>query len=146
MEYKINSCTYDIKEFISKIIKEFNIDYWDEWLEEQDYNSLSIKPNILVSCEENNKLIGTCSIKVNPDNTSYLNSFYVLKEYRNKGIGSKLYDICEKYVVDNNYNRINLIVDSNPNFNEAVKFYTKRNFILDKYDEDRKELSYHKDI
>ena len=46
IEYKINSCNYDIKKFIKTIANEFNINYWDKWLEEQDYNILQVKPNI----------------------------------------------------------------------------------------------------
>ncbi|MBR1540628.1 MAG: hypothetical protein IJ629_05680 [Clostridia bacterium] len=59
MEYKINECNYDIKKYIKdNICKEFNIDYWDEWLDNQDYDELKVKPNMLVSVEENNDLIG----------------------------------------------------------------------------------------
>ena len=65
MEYKINNCNYDIKKFIrDNICLEFNIDYWDEWLDEQDYDRLKEKPNLLISVEEKNNLIGTCGIKV----------------------------------------------------------------------------------
>lgn len=32
IEYKINSCKYNIKDFIKSIaINEFNINYWNEW-------------------------------------------------------------------------------------------------------------------
>lgn len=144
MEYKINLCKYDIKKFIDTIAKEYNINYWDKWLQEQNYDILMQKSNIFVSCEEDDKLIGICSIKITFDNNAYLNSFYVAKEYRNKGIGTKLYDICENYAKDNNYKRIDLVVD--PNFKEAIRFYEKRNYIFDRYDDKRKELYYHKNI
>ena len=142
MEYKVNSCNYDIKEFIKKIKEEFEIDYWDEWLEEQDYDLLKINPNMLFSCEDNNKLIGICSIKYIDNNKCYLNSFYVDKDYRNKGIGEHLYNLCEKYAKDNNLKEIDLVVD--PHFEDAIKFYEKRNYIFDEYDDERKELHYHK--
>ena len=144
MEYKINSCTYNIKNFISAITQEYNINYWDEWLEKQDYTLLMQEPNIFVSCEENNELIGICSIKIISSDNAYLNSFYVIKEYRNKGIGTKLYNMCENYVENNNYRRIDLVVD--PNFKEAIEFYKNRNYIYDGYDEKKKELHYHKII
>ena len=52
MIYKINDCNYDIKKFIKDdICKEFKIDYWDECLDEQDYESLKKKPNFLISVE-----------------------------------------------------------------------------------------------
>ena len=144
MEYNINSCKHIIKDFIRDIIKEYNIDYWDEWLEEQDYELLMKYPNILVSCEEDNKLIGICSIRVTSNNAAYLNSFYIIKEYRHLWIGSKLYNICEDYVKSNKYKRIDLVVD--PNFKNAIEFYKKRNYIYDKYDDKRKEIYYHKNI
>lgn len=144
MEYKINSCNYNIKDLIRIIIQEFNIDYWDKWLEKQDYKSLMKKPNIFVSCEENNRLIGICSIKICSNKNVYLNSFYVLKEYRNKGIGTKLYKICENCAKTSNHQRIDLVVD--PHFKEAIEFYKKKNYIYDYYDEERKELHYHKNI
>ena len=145
MEYKINSCKYDIKKFISDIaINEFKIDYWDEWLEEQNYDILQELPNILISVEDNNKLIGICSIKKYNDEECYLNSFYVLKPYRNKGIGYKLFSMCEKYAKDNNYKRILLSVD--PNFKKAISMYERNNYIFDHTEYDGKELWYQKDI
>lgn len=144
MNYYINTCKYNIRDFIKEIItNEFNIDYWNEWLDKQDYEVLKVTPNILVSCEENDKLIGICAIKF-IDNKAYLNSFYVLKEYRNKGIGTELYNRCENYAKDNNYERIDIKVD--PHFKDAIKFYEQRRYIFDKYDDEQKELYYHKDI
>ena len=144
MEFKFNSCDYDIKEFVKKIIKDdFNINDWDEWLEEQDYNSLQEYPNYLVSAE-NNDLIGTCSIKKIDDYNCNLNTFYVKKEYRNKGIGTKLFNMCIDYVLNNNYKRIIIHVD--PRFTGAKRFYENNGFILDYYDKEMNELNYHKDI
>lgn len=142
-EYKINYCKYDIKDFIKNIaIKEFNIDYWNEWLEEQDYNKLQEKPNILISAEQDGKLIGICSIKELSKDECLLNSFYVEKNSRKKGIGSKMFSMCEEYA--SKYKRILLCVDSN--FKDAIKFYENRNYIFDYYDDNRKELHYHKNI
>lgn len=144
IEYKINSCNYDIKKFIKTIANEFNINYWDKWLEEQDYNILQVKPNIFVSCEKQNELIGICSIKVISSDECYLNSFYVKNEFRNQGIGNKLYDICENYAKNNNYKKIILKVD--PNFKDAINFYENRNYIFDEYKKKEKELCYHKNV
>ena len=143
IEYKINSCKYDIKDFIKIIaLNEFNIDYWNEWLEKQNYDELSIKPNILVSAEEDNKLLGICSIKELSKDECLLNSFYVKKFYRNKGIGSKLFNICEDHA--SKYKKIVLCAD--PNFKDAILFDKKRNYIFDYYDDNRKELHYHRNI
>ena len=144
MEFKINSCDYDIKEFVKRIIKnDFNINDWDEWLDEQDYDSLQEKPNYLASVN-NNELIGTCSIKRIDDENCYLNTFYVKKENRNKGIGTKLFNMCMEHVLSNNYKKIIIHVD--PRFTSAKRFYEKNGFILDYYDKEMNELNYHKDI
>ena len=145
MQYRINSCNFSIKEFIREIaVNEFGIDYWNEWLEEQDYNILKMTPNLLISVEENNRLIGICSIKKIDDERCYLNSFYVKKEFRNKGIGNKLFDMCLKYAKNNNYKKVLLSVD--PNFKQAIEIYQKKNFIFDYFDEERQELWYYKNI
>lgn len=144
IDYKINSCKYNIKDFIKTIaIDEFKIDYWDEWLEEQDYKILQENPNILISAEQNNKLIGICSVKELSNDECLLNSFYVEKSLRNKGIGSKIFNMCEDYA-NNKYKRITICVD--PNFKDAITFYEKRGYIFDYYDDDRKELHYYKNI
>ncbi|MBR4618945.1 MAG: GNAT family N-acetyltransferase [Bacilli bacterium] len=143
IEYKINSCKYNIKDFIKNIVvNEFNIDYWDEWLENQEYNKLQEKPNILISAEQDKKLIGICSIKELSKDECLLNSFYVEKSSRNKGIGSRIFNMCEDYA--NKYKKIVLCVD--PNFKEAITFYENRDYVFDYYDNNSKELHYHKKI
>lgn len=99
---------------------------------------------MLVSCENGDELIGICSIKKISKSVWYLNTFYVNKNYRSNGIGSKLYDICEKHAKKHHCEIIKLIVD--PNFKDAIRFYEKRNYVFDKYDDSRKEIYYHKDI
>lgn len=143
IEYKTNSCKYDIKDFIKKIIiNEFNIDYWNEWLDEQEYDKLQEEPNILISAEQDDKLVGICSIKELTSNECLLNSFYVDKSLRKKGIGTKLFKMCEDYA--SKYKKIVLCVD--PSFKDAINFYENRGYIFDYYDDNRKELHYHKNI
>ena len=144
MEFKINECDYDIKNFIKDICSEFNIDYWDEWLENQDYDSLKVKPNILVSAEEDNKLIGIGAVKVINDEECYFNTFYVKKEYRNKGIGNKIFDICMNYIKSNGYKKIKLCID--PKFEVAKSMYEKKGFIFDYIDKENPEIYYYKNI
>ena len=145
MEYKINDCNYDIKCFIKEnICKEFNIDYWNEWLENQDYKLLQKSPNYFVSVEDDNSLIGICAVKkINQDECN-LNTFYIRKEYRNKGIGKKLFNMCMEYIKENKYKKITLCVD--PKFEIAKVFYEKNGFKFDYYDEDRYELNYYKEL
>ena len=143
MEIKINQCKYNIKEFIKNIIcEEFKIDYWEEWLEEQDYNALQKEPNILISVEDKNSLIGICGVKIINKDECYFNSFYIRKDYRNQKIGTKIFDMCMQYVINNKYKKAFLTVD--PKFLIAIKFYEKNGFIFDYFDKKRQELYYYK--
>jgi acetyltransferase, GNAT family len=59
---------------------------------------------------EGDKLVGFASGSVkdtdkeNPNASGYIHTFIVRKEYRRQGIGSKLYDMLEKYFKDNGRN------------------------------------------
>ena len=143
MEFKINQCQYDLKSFIKdNICKEFNIDYWDKWLEQQEYDLLQKYPNILISVEEDNTLIGICGVRVLNEKECYLNSFYVKKEYRNKKIGTKIFNMCMDYIIKNKFQKIILTVD--PKFIIAQKFYENRGFIFNYLDKKNQELHYFK--
>ncbi len=143
IEYKINSCKHNIKDFIKDIvINEFNINDWNEWFEEQEYDKLQQKPNYLVSAEKDDTLIGICSVKELSKDECLINSFYVKKSSRKNGIGSTLFKMCEDYA--NKYKIITLCTDAN--FKDAIKFYENRNYIFDYFDNSRNELYYHKNI
>lgn len=67
-----------------------------------------------------NKIVGTVSIKMNKDIVEF-KRYYVQKEYRNKGIGYKLYKIAEKYAKDNFINEIYLV--SGKELSKAHRIY-----------------------
>ena len=143
MEIKINQCKYNIREFIKNIAyEEFKINYWDKWLKEQDYDTLQKDPNILISVEDKNTLVGICGVKIINADECYLNSFYVKKDYRNKKIGTQIFDMCIQYAIKNKYKKIYLTVD--PKFLIAIKFYEKRGFIFDYFDKENQEIHYYK--
>ena len=107
IKYKINSCKYNIKDFIKDIvINEFNIDYWDEWFEKQEYNRLQEKPNILISAEQGDKLIGICSIKELSKDECLLNSFYVEKNSRNNFFVSSKIFFQHHFIITNTLTEI----------------------------------------
>ncbi len=145
MVYKVNSCDYDIKNFIRNIIvNEFRIDYWNEWLDEQNYDILQVIPNVLFSVDDHHKLIGICSVKRIDDDVCYLNTFYVDKEFRNKGIGTNLFHMSMDYAKNHGYKRVILCVD--PSFKDAISIYEKNHFVFDYYNDERKEIWYYRDI
>lgn len=58
--------------------------------------------------------------------TLFLEDFFILKEYRRKGIGQKMLDFCMKFAKRRNCGRVDLtVLDWNAN---AIKFYKKNNF------------------
>lgn len=63
-----------------------------------------INPIIFVA-EDNGKIIGDC-ISFEKDNKFYLWISGVLKDYRNRGIASKLFDLREQYAREHNYKKI----------------------------------------
>ncbi|MBR1540629.1 MAG: GNAT family N-acetyltransferase [Clostridia bacterium] len=60
------------------------------------------------------------------DKECYFNTFYVKRNYRNKGIGNKIFDICMNYIISNGYKKITLSID--PKFEIAKKIYEKKWF------------------
>lgn len=144
LEYKVNSCEYDIRDFIKKIaIEEYHLEYWKDWLDSQQYDELKNLPNLLISVEDDKRLVGICSIKEVTSDECCLNSFYIDKAYRNRGIGSIVFRTCE-YYAKKFYKKIVLCTD--PVFDGAIHFYEKRKFIFDYYDEERRELHYYKEF
>lgn len=91
---------------------------------------LSHKDNHIIEERIDNKLVGASVI-----NNSTVLMLCVDKEYRNKGIGTRLLNKSEKYILDQGYNKVNVgvgfdylmpgvpITDDNLNFFER-RFYT----------------------
>ena len=58
--------------------------------------------------------------------TIFLEDFFILKEYRRKGIRQKILDFCMKFAKKRNCGRVDLtVLDWNVN---AIKFYEKNKF------------------
>ena len=71
-----------------------------------------------------------------------MNTFYVKKEYRNKGIGNKIFNMCLENAMKNHYKKITLCID--PKFEVAKRIYEKNGFIFNYYDKEKNELYYYK--
>ena len=58
--------------------------------------------------------------------TLFLEDMFILKEYRRKGIGKKILDLCMKFAKERNCGRVDLnVLDWNI---DAIHFYKKNNF------------------
>ena len=100
----------------------------------------------------NNKLIGFILGKIYDNNeimskyidSSFISLIYVSREYRKKGIGSKLLEAFEKYVIDRNIKKIMLVSDIDCFFpgipndfdNLTDVFFRKRGYNVSYYTHD----------
>lgn len=83
-----------------------------------------ITPIIFIA-EDNGKIVGNC-ISFEKEGKFYLWILGVLKEYRNKGIASKLFDLREHYAREHNYKKIFAKVYNVSK--EMLKLMTKRGY------------------
>ena len=85
------------------------------------------KFKIVFIAYDNLKPIGCLAMKDVVNGVVELGRLYVLPEYRNQGIATKLFEIAESKAKENNAKR--LILDTYKRFESAVKLYKKLGFI-----------------
>ena len=108
----------DIKEFF----KDINT---PERLQSRINNIINLPEHSkLFISELDNKVVGVCQITTRED-FNQLQLIYILPEYQNKGIGSRLWSECLKHFNPN----IKTIVQSAIYNKKAIKFYEKLGFV-----------------
>ncbi|MCI9434706.1 MAG: GNAT family N-acetyltransferase [Bacilli bacterium] len=119
-----------------QIDKEFNIDNLIKGFEEH----LNASNFELYMIEYDQRVIGIVELgkpdiddiyKDDMDGIGELRSFYIMKEYHNLGIGTKVEDMACKRLKELGY-KICCIWVKKQNYN-AIKFYEKRGFIKTQY-------------
>lgn len=136
-----------VKDFLIKIaINEFGFKEWKNYFIEAKFLNINIeRENFWVAIDENGKIIGTIGIMTDiNDNTAKLHSLYVKKEYRKKGIATSLYNLSEKFARNKGYKVI--ILHTYTIFEEAIKFYQRRGFKVDKDIKSKDGIWYSKNI
>jgi len=120
----------EIIEFLIDVaIGEFGYIEWENYFKTKSFEPYkNNEGEFLIALNKENKIIGTCGALKKNDKTVKLNSFYILSEYRDKGIGKKLYDKIMEYIVEKNYKEI--ILCTFEKFNIAIEFYKKRGYKL----------------
>lgn len=73
-------------------------------------------------------------------NDAWLGWYGVLKEFRGKGYGSKIFDHFEKISKEKGYKNIRLYTDINM-YKDAIKLYYKKGMISEKYENDNEDES-----
>lgn len=119
----IINVNFDDFELINDIQKKFNVVYKQKNELKKEFESNPYTKVYIYT--ENNSILGL--IHINDIYDRYeINNIYVLEEYRNRGIASKL---LEKIIEDGKSNNIiNITLEVRENNINAIKLYKKYNF------------------
>lgn len=89
----------------------------------------SVRKSILWIAVRKEKIVGCCGIYPTeglPESCAELVKFYLSKESRGKGIGTKLMQSCFQSAIDFGYD--DLYLESFPEFSQAISMYQKNGF------------------
>lgn len=118
-----------IEFLINVAIGEFGYTEWENYFKTKSFDAYkNDEGEFLIALNSSGNIIGTCGALKKNDKTVKLNSFYILSEYRDKGIGKELYNMIMNYIVEKNYKEI--ILCTFEKFNIAIEFYKKRGYKL----------------
>lgn len=118
-----------IEFLICVAIGEFGYTEWENYFKTKSFEPYeNNQGEFLIALNSQGDIIGTCGALKKTDATIKLNSFYILSEYRDKGIGKKLYNKIMEYILEKNYKEI--ILCTFEKFNIAIEFYKKRGYKL----------------
>lgn len=132
-----------IEFLIDVAIGEFGYKEWENYFKTKSFEPYkSNQGEFLIALNSKGDVIGTCAALKKTDIIAKLNTFYILSEYRDKGLGKKLYSMIMNYILENNYKEI--ILCTFEKFNIAIKFYEKRGYKL--YETIDDELWYKKEL
>jgi N-acetylglutamate synthase-like GNAT family acetyltransferase len=124
IEYKEN---YK-KEVVELVLYVQNIEFEVNISIEEQPDILDIENNYLnfwIALNENNKVIGCIGLQ-EKNNIGIMKKFFVYKEYRETGIGKKLYDNLLEY--SKSYSLKNIVLDTPSNAISSHKIYIKSGF------------------
>ncbi len=123
----------NIAKLIIKVITEI---FGREPTNKDDYedfmNFYKSRDGVIYVAQDNKKIVGSIAIRRENDNSARLRRMYVLKEYRKKGVGEKLFNKVIMFSKKKNYKRI--ILTTYPEMKDAIKFYEKNGFTKFKED------------
>lgn len=136
-----------VVEFLIEVaINEFGFIEWQDYFYKKDFLNVDRESeNFWIAVNNQNNVIGTIGVvKDENPHTAKINSLYVAKEYRRRGIASNLYEICLDFIKKNDYNII--ILHTYEKFKNAIKFYEKQGFQVSKYIQSKDGIWYCKYI
>lgn len=145
---KIVECNYwereDAIKFLIKITSnEFGFTEWNNYFKHKLVEKYKVGNNkFWIALNSKNQIVGTCGGLQETNKTIKMNCFYIDSQYRNSGIGNRLYNLFLEFVKKENYKTI--ILCTFKEFDIAIKFYEKRGFEIYKTIEN--ELWYKKEL
>lgn len=71
-------------------------------------------------------IIGTVALKRHEDDTAELKALYLAKEFRSKGLGTRMLNKAVDYARESGYKRI--VLDSMSQYTAAISLYKKSGF------------------
>jgi len=125
----------NVKMLIESVLTElFGKSIIKEWEDFSDYSLLYV-------VEDKGKIIGSIALRDMGRGTGKLKRMYIIREYRDKGLGQKLFDKLIDFAIKKDFKRI--ILSTEKRLKPAIKFYEKNGFLEIKnidYKEDFAEL------
>lgn len=143
IEYK-DELENNVKNFLIEVaVNELGFKTWLEYFKNKDFSSYKTNHSkFYIALNSKGQIIATCAGLKKDENIIKLNSFYVLKSYRGKKIGKRLYDLVYNFAKNYGYKKIILCAHKENEI--AVKFYLKNNYYLEKIENN--EFWYAKNI
>lgn len=135
VEYKKEYKEKVIDFWLKICVEEFGFKEWEKNIRNMDNDTYKERGGNFWIAIEGDTIIGTISIQNIGNKEAIVKSMYVLKEYRNQGIASKLMEIVLKFAKQNKYKKI--ILDTYKKMETAIKFYEKVGFTIEKQIGDR---------
>ena len=127
IEYKEKYKNQIIDLLIDVAVNEYGFQEWEKWFRMFTIdNYIKNGGNCWIALNDEDKVIGTISIRKIDDTAAEIKYLYIKKEERRKGISTKLINKLMEFAKNNNYRRLQL--DTYEEFKVANIFYKKLNF------------------
>lgn len=128
IEYNSTYREKTIKLIENIFVEEFGfLEFRDSVLNKNFDFSNNIDEKCWIILDNFDEVIGTISCLKKDINECYLKYFYLNKEYRGLGLGSKLFEVFMNFVKKHNYKKIYL--GTYERLERAVSFYKKKGFV-----------------
>ena len=136
IEYKEKYKQQIIDLLIEVAVKEYGFQEWEKWFRLFTIdNYIKNGGNCWVAINDEDKVIGTISLRKIDNITAEIKYLYIKKEERRKGISSFLIDILIDFAKKNKFQKLQL--DTYDEFQAAINLYKKTGFTIKEHIENK---------